>query len=309
MIFPTLLILFGLQYTAHSFNVLQFSQRAVTPSSKAGLAWANGPYVDMKQFQSTGKVSWYYSWSPDSLDTNLEFVPMLWGQRQVAEFSSTINRTIAARKVSHVLGMNEPELSSQANMTPSQAADMWKGYVEPLKARGLRLGSPASTSGPSGKAWLVDFLTACVGCSIDFIALHWYGINATQFISYLADFHQTFSRPIWVTEWACHNFHNLSMQCSQADIFSFMNETQDFMDKTNWVERYAWFGAMKDLQGVNQDNALVDGRGRLTELGRQYIGAGPGGSASAATESFAVGITTICFAGVMTLFLMLQFHP
>lgn len=31
-----------------------------------------------------------------------------------------------------------------------------------------------------------------------------------------------------------------------------MNATQEFMDNTDWVERYAWFGAFKDLQGVNE---------------------------------------------------------
>ena len=35
-----------------------WSGRAVTPSSKAGLAWANGDKVDMDQFLGTGKVSW-----------------------------------------------------------------------------------------------------------------------------------------------------------------------------------------------------------------------------------------------------------
>ena len=35
-----------------------FSRRAVTSSSKAGLAWPNGDKVDMAQFLGTGKVSW-----------------------------------------------------------------------------------------------------------------------------------------------------------------------------------------------------------------------------------------------------------
>ena len=76
--------------------------------------------------------------------------------------------------------------------------------MQPLKAQGIRLGSPAPSSALSGKTWLQDFLTACGGtCIVDFIALHWYGINSTQFIIYLQDFHDTFQRPIWVTEWAC----------------------------------------------------------------------------------------------------------
>jgi len=55
---------------------------AVTNSSKAGLAWSNGNYVDIKQFLSTGKVSWYYTWGPWPIEADIEFVPMLWGSDQ-----------------------------------------------------------------------------------------------------------------------------------------------------------------------------------------------------------------------------------
>lgn len=34
------------------------SRRVVGPDSKAGLAWPNGPYDDMQQYTTTGKVSW-----------------------------------------------------------------------------------------------------------------------------------------------------------------------------------------------------------------------------------------------------------
>lgn len=48
------------------------------------------------------------------------------------------------------------------------------------------------------------------------------------------------------------NYVNVSEQCSQQDVVNFMNATQSFMDETSWVERYAWFGAMKEMQGVNE---------------------------------------------------------
>lgn len=104
---------------------------------------------------------------------------------------------------------------------------MWKSYVEPLKSQGLRLGTPAPSSAPSGKTWIQDWLSVCAGgCNPDFVALRmwlfrvryffkktsvaktnvrkdWYDINATQFQLYLEDFHDTFNLPIWVTEWAC----------------------------------------------------------------------------------------------------------
>ena len=49
----------------------------------------------------------YYTWSPDSIDTALEYVPMLWGERQVEDWTNTINKTISTRKVTHSLAFNE----------------------------------------------------------------------------------------------------------------------------------------------------------------------------------------------------------
>jgi len=54
----------------------------------------------------------YYSWSPDSFDTDLEFVPMLWGQRQVDDWQNTINQTVQQSKPTAVLGMNELRIVS-----------------------------------------------------------------------------------------------------------------------------------------------------------------------------------------------------
>jgi len=151
---------------------------------------------------------------------------------------------------------------------------MWKTYLEPLRAQGVRLGSPAPSSAPSGLTWLQDFLTSCAGgCTIDFIALHWYDVNATAFQTYLETFYSTFQRPLWITEWACENNNNVNAQCSDDAISEFMRQTQGFMDQSSFVERYAWFGAMENLQGVNPGNALMDNSGNINNLGKQYIGA------------------------------------
>ncbi|KAF8893565.1 glycoside hydrolase [Infundibulicybe gibba] len=250
--------------------------RATSNTSKAGLAWPNGNTVDITQFQQTAKISWYYTWSPGSVKTNLEFVPMLWGPKSVGDFSSQINQSISENNVKAVLGMNEPQEAGQSNLTPEAGAEMWKTYLEPLRAQGVRLGSPAPSSAPSGKTWLQAFLTACAGnCTVDFIALHYYDINATQFVQYLQDFHNVFQRPLWITEWACQNFNNASRinfngpECDPSDAASFLSQTQSFMDASDFVERYAWSGAMR---GTGSD-ALLDTSGVLTSLGKQYIGA------------------------------------
>ncbi|KAJ7176661.1 hypothetical protein C8R46DRAFT_809864, partial [Mycena filopes] len=248
---------------------------AVNASSKAGIGGGGDADTDIKQFETSGKVSWYYSWSVSSdVDTDLEFVPMMWGQKDVALWadpSDGINATIASKKPSAVLGFNEPQEPGQANLTPQQGADMWRAYLEPLHAQGLRLGSPAPSSAPSGKTWIQDFLTACDGgCTVDFIALHYYDVNATRFINYLNDFHDTFQRPIWVTEWACQNF-NKGPQCTAPEVAEFLNTTQSFMDAQDWVERYAWYGVMRDIN-INPLDAMMTSDGKITDLGKQYIG-------------------------------------
>ncbi|KAI0751421.1 glycosyl hydrolase catalytic core-domain-containing protein [Daedaleopsis nitida] len=269
------LTLFPRRAIAHALpDTHQALVRDVTDTSKAGLPWPNGNYIDINQYLTTGKVQWYYTWSPSPAKASIEFVPMLWGQRQVQQWDSSINDTIRRLNTTHALGFNEPEISGQSNMSPTDGAALWKAHIEPLKAQGIRLGSPAPSSSPSGKQWLLDWLDACQGgCSIDFIAVHYYDINSTNFMEYLTDYHDTFQRPVWVTEWACQNFNHADEQCSQQDVIDFMNATQAFMDATDWLERYAWFGAMEDMQGVNGANAMMSSTGQINTLGEQYIGA------------------------------------
>lgn len=65
---------------------------------------------------------------------------------------------------------------------------MWKTYLEPLKAAGVRLGSPATTSSPTGKNWTEDFFTACAGgCTVDFIAIREHDQNIIVFVLVLID--------------------------------------------------------------------------------------------------------------------------
>ncbi|CAE6446028.1 unnamed protein product [Rhizoctonia solani] len=199
---------------------------------------------------------------------------MLWGGKDVSAFSKAVTpESVASNGWTHILGMNEPQEESQSNMSPGDAASMWKTYLEPLRANNpnLRLGSPAPSSRPNGIQWIYDFLGNCDGgCAVDFIALHYYDVNASDFIRHINEYHNAFQRPIWVTEWACQNFNN-GPQCSYNQIVEFLDETQQYMDNTNWVERYAWFGAMAKTP-INKDTGLMDSSGEITDLGKQYMG-------------------------------------
>ncbi|CAE6443381.1 unnamed protein product [Rhizoctonia solani] len=184
-------VAFGFSVKRKAENEVFLAIRAVavaprTGGSKAGLGWGGGG--EIAQFE-VGKVSWYYTWSPTSWvqpPPNLEYVPMLWGGKDVSAFTKAVTpASIASKGWTHILGMNEPQEPSQANMSPADAANTWKKYLEPLRVGNpnLRLGSPAPSSHPNGIQWIFDFLGNCNGgCTVDFIALHYYGVNATDFI-------------------------------------------------------------------------------------------------------------------------------
>ncbi|KAJ7882232.1 glycoside hydrolase [Mycena olivaceomarginata] len=231
----------------------------------------------MSQFLSP-QVPWYYNWKPEPSDDatglSVEFVPMLWGKNQTETFSETINDTISALNVTTVLGMNEPQEPGQSNLTAAEGAHMWQQYLEPLRSRNIRLGSPAPSGAPGSTEWLTNFLNECgQGCTVDFLVLHSYGTNATAFKEFLVNYHEVFKLNIWVTEWACQNMQGPQNQCSMSDVTEFMQETQEFMNQMEWVERYAWYGAKTaaDMHGVNIKNAMMDTDGVINDLGRQYI--------------------------------------
>jgi len=104
---------------------------------------------------------------------------MIWGctDDDVSSFNTALSShfndvRLTSRK--EILAFNEPDLAAQANCSPERAAAVWKSTLEPLKAKGYRLGSPAVTGDPSGKVWLEAWLEACEGgCNPDFVAVHW----------------------------------------------------------------------------------------------------------------------------------------
>jgi hypothetical protein len=147
----------------------------------------------------------------------------------------------------HVLGFNEPNSASQANMTVAQAIAAWPN----LMASGLRLGSPAPTDG--GLAWLYDFIDQAdaLNFRVDFVAVHFYkgGWTATQLRDWLSGIHVRTGRPLWVTEF--NNGANWTCCTPTLDSNALrIGQFVDVMNQAPYVERYAvynWVGATREL--------------------------------------------------------------
>jgi hypothetical protein len=199
------------------------------------------------------KVGWYYNWgSSTKLTTHAQFVPMVFSGR----------REPPAQPTPFVLGFNEPDHPKQANLSVTDALAKWPA----ISGQARFLVSPAMAGNPVTKPWLNDFLKAKP--KVDAIAVHWYrGVEAAKFIKDLEEIHAHFQKPIWVTEFApqtAASSEESPDKFTHAQVKAFIEATTDFMEKTPWVQRYAWHDS-----GVGT-SALFTEKGELTPTGKAY---------------------------------------
>jgi len=253
------------------------STPATTPASsgsgKIGIAWANGDDPSLPKYK-TPETRYLYTWGPYkpklSDQLGFEFMAMLWCDDQIGQFQELVVEGYA-----HIaLGPNEPNETGQCNISPQHAADLWLQYMEPLKQKGYTLFSPAVSSDPDGITWMQNFFTACKGCTIDYVAAHWYDEGADKFIAYMENFHTTLGRDIAVTEFACQNFSG-GTQCTSDEIWSFMTTVIRWCESTSWIHSCHPFGFMHDLQNVNPLDSLMNADGSPSALGQLVITGAP----------------------------------
>lgn len=239
------------------------SSSSSSNSKKAGLGWNNGKSADIGQFTGSGsRIGWCYSWSPWPCNNDdIDFVSMLWGAKQIGDFKSQYDKV----KPKYVLSFNEPDLAAQANLSPADAKDLWYEQLNNLDAK---LIAPAPSGGKSGREWLTQFMNACSGCNIHAMGIHYYSTDADELIDYVKDVYKEFGRKIWVTEWACMRFP--SDTCTSGEASAFNKKVMQFFEETDYVERYAAFGSLKDMYNVGEGARLMSSGGIITDLGAQY---------------------------------------
>lgn len=221
---------------------------ATTSGNKRGAAYNIASLVS--PLVGTGsRISWAYNWGQvsdglDEVDSSLEYVPMLWSNRE--DFISTWDsnaKTAISNGVKNFLGFNEPDNPGQANMDPASAAAAYIQYLTPY-AGSVRLGSPAITnSGTDGEgvSWLKQWVSACADqCNYSFCAAHWYSpASSSDFLNYVTQVHEACGtdKTVWITEFA-------PTGADDATISSFLEEVQDALDNNptySFVERYSYF--------------------------------------------------------------------
>ncbi|ORY24974.1 glycosyl hydrolase catalytic core-domain-containing protein [Naematelia encephala] len=269
--------------SAHSDTT---SESATTPTSfvnadhKFGLAWPNGDYTSPGDPGYIGnyigkRASSYYTWSASNVKSadklGLAFMPMLWCGDKQSDFQAQQKNW--PKTIKHALFFNEPNQDGQCNTAAGDAVSYWMNDFVPLRSRGIKLGSAATTSAPSGLSWVLDMIQDCendgnskADCTPDFAAIHWYDVSIDGFQAYVKNFHEKTGLDIMITEYACQNF-NGGAQCSYDQTWQLHTTMAEWFDQQDYVIGYHPFGVMKNMQGVNQDNALMNTDGSITQLG------------------------------------------
>ncbi|GAB1202962.1 hypothetical protein BDV32DRAFT_118714 [Aspergillus pseudonomiae] len=227
---------------AHQHSHVHVTKRS---SNKRGAAYNDVSTVH--SLSSSGAISWAYDWnmvSSGTLPSNVEFVPMLWGSKMFGEWFTTI-QTLLGSGCNYIMGFNEPDQSSQAAMTPSEAAQSYAKYITPYSGK-AKLVTPAVTNGGGndvGLGWMRQFLDACSDCGMSVLAVHWYGASADEFKTFVQEAQELASQynlqETWVTEFALSSAMTAGSGTQEST--DFLNEVIPWLDSQSGIGRYAYY--------------------------------------------------------------------
>ncbi|XP_052214586.1 uncharacterized protein LOC127833397 isoform X1 [Dreissena polymorpha] len=236
-------------------------------SQKKGLS-AAATRLMCDDFKVLSNISWWYDWGkdfeqfrhacPNSNSHVPQFVLMFWSMHS--------NKSIHIPSDSQfLLGLNEPDHTHQAHMTPQEAAKYWP-MVEKAAA-GIPLVAPV----PAGHDfhWLDQFFAACHGCRIDYVAAHTYNCRAEEVIGYLKSLYNRYHKKVWLTEFACAHTGDMNVQ------LNFIKSVLPQLEAADFVYRYSWFaGRIRHYNPtgfVRQSASLLHSdSSTLTTLGQFY---------------------------------------
>lgn len=219
---------------------------------------------------TTMNAFWEFAWGPIPPNcAGIENVPMIWG-------TGDMNTTVTGNS-QWIMGFNEPDNAGQANLTPSQAAVLWRQIEQKYPTR--KLLSPASNGDIAN--WLSDFRTAYFNTygtwpRLDGIAIHCYRWFASQCIPWVQQ------NEVWANAWGVPEIWVTEFSFATTSPSSPSQSLQEQHTFATWLEgqaqvtRFGWFASR--IQGTEWwflpgfHTPLVDyATGAPTAYGNVYL--------------------------------------
>ncbi|MCJ1395394.1 hypothetical protein MMC18_008278 [Xylographa bjoerkii] len=128
--------------------------------------------------------------------------------------------------------------------------------------RGKKLVSPSCANDPTGQAWIADFMKRVESHPLDFLGLHYYGVDGDEAIKYLEMMHEKHPHQhVIVSEIA-------SISREKIKVLQFTAQLANWMDKTDWIFEYGFFGCQRKVPDsfVSPEAQLMNADGSFRDL-------------------------------------------
>ena len=244
--------------------------RAVAPPAptyKKGASLATGFESECSGAQLIGAY-WLFNWTqnPPTSCPGIESIPMIWDETYV-------NSTLGGNS-NWILGFNEPDAANQANLSITEAAQLWRQIEQKYPTR--KLVAPA----PSGDipTWIESFYNEYKRLYItpprlDALAVHCYAWAASECISHTQKFITWANNwgvsEVWVTEFAFATERLWYTTTALEEESAYIN----WMQTQSKVTRFAWYatkGASYVFHPYFQTQLVNRDTGQLTSYGSLY---------------------------------------
>ncbi len=268
--------LFHFALVAASGLVFCQSLRAQSPSDKLG--WAGGGNIQGEVNPSN--ANWYYSWwhnkPAGNANANAEWIPLI--KYVNGNFQNNLNIVAGYNDVDTLLVLNEPERVDQSNVSVATALSVWPQVQTTLPNH--KLVSPAVSDTQDGRDWL-DAFFAQVDASngnadpnddlrVDAVAFHWYGSDsannpvgaANNFLNRVDWYHTQYNRPVWITEFAIHDWNENETDAAILNANRIFLETViPGLESRSYVEKYAYYSYFDDAKLFEGNPVTPNGPG------------------------------------------------
>ncbi len=229
-------------------------------------------------------ASWHYNWwhtPPDGdASSNGEWIPLIKYPNSITAKLNTIQSYSGG--VDTLLVLNEPERVDQSDTTVAEALAIWPEIQTTLPT--VKLVAPGVSDDPAGRAWLADFMgqvntlngngNSSDDIRVDAIAFHWYGgsnpsnpvATANSFLSRVDFYHNTYNKPVWITEFAMHDWEGDDTDAEMITANRIFLETViPALESRSYVEGYAFYHHFSDAPLISGTPVTP------TEIGDVYV--------------------------------------
>jgi hypothetical protein len=215
---------------------------------------------------------WAYDWGAGmpSMPSGVEYVPMWWSYYGASQASdNTAAASLASAGALNLLSFNEPDNSSQANLTTAYALQGYAEEAAACSAAGLGSISPACANDED--SWMQSFMSSASsqGLYMSAVAVHAYQSTASSFLSYVDSVYNMYGVPLWITEFAPTDWASPTT-IGVDDCVAFINTAIPGLNSRSYVARYSWYCGTMPGNGVLGTAALFNSDNTLTEVGNCY---------------------------------------